>query len=73
MPRLKKIILTFACLVHELRLTLKNERRLLRVSVLHDYKPSPEVLEAWKVPGGSLQPCKNRSWQEAVYSSWPPS
>ncbi|KAI5241143.1 hypothetical protein E4T47_08735 [Aureobasidium subglaciale] len=73
MPCLKSVVLNFASLGHELRLLLKDERRILRIYLMKDYRPSSEVLKAWKVPGGSLQPCRSRFWQEATYSSWPPS
>ncbi|KAI4854285.1 hypothetical protein E4T44_00280 [Aureobasidium sp. EXF-8845] len=73
MPCLKSVILTFAYLDHELELSIKNKRWYLTVCVMDNYQPSPEVLEAWKVPGGSLQPCINQYWQEAIYPYWPPS
>ncbi|KAI4725741.1 hypothetical protein E4T49_06460 [Aureobasidium sp. EXF-10728] len=72
MPRLKSVVLTFAALDHELELSIKNERWNLTLCVMNNYQPSPEFIEAWKVPGGSLQPCINKYWQEATYSTWPP-
>jgi hypothetical protein len=73
MPRLKSVVLTFAYLDHELELSIKNKRWNLTLCVMDNYQPSFQVLEAWKVPGGSFQPCMNKYWQEATYSSWPPS
>jgi hypothetical protein len=73
MPRLKSVVLTFRSLDHELELSIKNERWNLTLCVMDNYQPSPAFLKAWKVPGGSLQPCINRYWQEATYPSWPPS
>ncbi|KAI4853049.1 hypothetical protein E4T44_01086 [Aureobasidium sp. EXF-8845] len=72
MPCLKSVILTFTVLDHELELSIRNNRWNLTLCVMDNYQPSPEVLEAWKVPGRSLQPCINRYWQETTYSSWPP-
>jgi hypothetical protein len=73
MPRLKSVILTFEYLDHELELLIKDNRRTLKVFVKDNYQPSSEVLAAWKVPGGSLQPCVDENWQQATYLSWPPS
>lgn len=73
MPRLKSVVLIFIRLDHKLELSIKNERWNLKLCVMDNYQPSPGLLEAWKVPGGSLQPCINRYWQKATYSSWPPS
>jgi hypothetical protein len=73
MPRLKSVVLNFAYLDHKLELSIKNGSWNLAFGVTEHYQPSPEVLKAWKVPGGSLQPCMNKNWQEATYSSWPPS
>jgi hypothetical protein len=72
MPCLKSVVLTFTTLDHELELSTKDNCWNLRLFVKDSYQPSSEVLEAWKVPGGSLQPCINKHWQEATYSSWPP-
>ncbi|KAI5202553.1 hypothetical protein E4T39_04661 [Aureobasidium subglaciale] len=66
MPCLRSVVPNFASLGHELKLFLKDERWVLRIYLMKDYRPSFGVLEAWKVPGESLQPCKNRHWQEAT-------
>lgn len=73
MPRLQSLVLTFTCLDHQLELSIKNNRWNLRLFVKDNYQPSLNVLEAWKVPRGSLQPCTDSHWQEATYISWPPS
>ncbi|THX00083.1 hypothetical protein D6D13_09725 [Aureobasidium pullulans] len=73
MPCLKSVILTFRNLDHELELSIKNQRHNLTLCVMDNYQPSLEFLEAWKVPGGSLQPCINKFWKETTYPSWPPS
>jgi hypothetical protein len=73
MPRLKSVVLTFRSLDHELELSIKNEHWNLTLCVMDNYQPSAEFLKAWKVPGGSLQPCINKYWQQATYPSWPPS
>jgi hypothetical protein len=73
MPRLKSVVLNFAYMDHKLELSIKNGSWNLAFCVTANYQPSSEVLKAWKVPGGSLQPCLEKNWQEATYSSWPPS
>jgi hypothetical protein len=73
MPCLKSVVLTFASLDHQLELSIKHNCWNLRLFAKDSYQPSFEVLEAWKVPGRSLQSCINKYWQEAVYPSWPPS
>ncbi|THZ97997.1 hypothetical protein D6C82_06054 [Aureobasidium pullulans] len=73
MPCLKSVILTFRNLDHELELSIKNKRYNLTLCVMDNHQPSFDFLEAWKVPGGSLQPCINKFWRETTYPSWPPS
>ncbi|KAI5248041.1 hypothetical protein E4T42_05775 [Aureobasidium subglaciale] len=59
MPCLKSVVLNFASLGHELRLLLKDERRILRIYLMKDYRPSSEVLKAWKVPGDATMATLN--------------
>ncbi|CAC9895082.1 unnamed protein product [Aureobasidium pullulans] len=73
MPCLKSVILTFRNLDHELELSIRNKRYNLTLCVMNNHQPSFDFLEAWKVPGRSLQPCINKFWRETTYPSWPPS
>lgn len=72
MPSLQSVVLTHSSLDYELELSVKNKRWNLTLCVMDTYQPSPEFLAAWKVPGGSLQPCINKYWLQATYPSWPP-
>jgi hypothetical protein len=73
MPNLKRVNISLAVLGHELKVLFRDSQWILRVRVNKDYKPSPRFLQAWKVPGERLQPCRGRGWQQAIYTSWPPS
>jgi hypothetical protein len=73
MPNLKRVNISLAVLGHELKVLFRDGQWILRVRVNKDYRPSPRFLQAWKVPGEGLQPCKGRGWQQATYTSWPPS
>ncbi|KAI4853298.1 hypothetical protein E4T44_00924 [Aureobasidium sp. EXF-8845] len=73
MPKLKRVSLELTIIGQELELMFRNNQCTLHVRVDKHYKPSPRFLKAWKVPGGELQPCKGRGWQQAMYMSWPPS
>ncbi|KEQ65020.1 uncharacterized protein M437DRAFT_63680 [Aureobasidium melanogenum CBS 110374] len=71
MPRLQNLNLEFGSIAHELKILFRDGQRILRVRVNRHYTPSSRFLEAWRVPGGCLQPCKGRGWQQASYKTWP--
>lgn len=72
MPRLKNIYLEFCMIGHELKVIFRDGQWILRVRVNKHYTPTSRFLKAWRVPGGCLQPCKGRGWQQAFYTAWPP-
>ncbi|CAD0091883.1 unnamed protein product [Aureobasidium mustum] len=72
MPRLKNAKVELRSIDHELKVLFRNGQWILRVRVNKHYTPSSRFLEAWRVPGGCLQPCKGRGWQQASYTTWPP-
>jgi hypothetical protein len=73
MPNLKRARLRLTLIGQDLEVLFRDNQWIMRVRVYKHYKPSPQFLEAWKVPGGELQPCSGRGWQQAIYTSWPPS
>jgi hypothetical protein len=73
MPNLKRASLELTIFGQELEVLFRDNQWIMHVRVDKHYKPSSRFLEAWKVPGGELQLCNGRGWQQAIYTSWPPS